>query len=124
MTSSWNPSITQSSRQPRNCRRLVSSIDGFSTGAEAAVAFGLDRTVEVGVHFEAAREHLRLHHLADGLTGFGVLAAPVDHQLDLRVACDPLVRRQRGVAQRDHRDDTDRQPDDDEHEPERGGQIP
>ena len=31
MTSSWNWSIIQSSRQPRNCRRLVSSIDGVST---------------------------------------------------------------------------------------------
>ena len=43
MTSSWNSSITQSSRQPRNCRRLVSSIDGVSTARKRPSPCGLDR---------------------------------------------------------------------------------
>ena len=42
------------------------------------------------------------------LTAFAALDARVDHDLDLRVASDRFVRRQRGFAQRDHCEDTDR----------------
>ena len=103
--------MTKSSTQPRNCRRLVWSIAGSQHGAEAPVAERLDRAGEVGVDLEAARQQLRLDHLVEGLAVLAALGPARTRRAPSRRAVDRLVGRERRLAEREHPDDADREPD-------------
>ena len=64
----------QSSRQPRNCRRFVSSIDGREHRAESLVRLrARSSPTRSELDLEAAREQLRLDHLVERLVRFSAL---------------------------------------------------
>ena len=82
-----------------------------------AVAHRLDLADDVGAHLEAAGEQLRLHHLLEGLTGFAVLLCAETTTSIRESRRDVFVRRERGFPQREHGDDTDRDTDGREQQP-------